>query len=261
MSRQKPSKDVIKRIGSRCINCGSDECIEYHHIIPLFLGGNDIESNIVPLCHKCHQVAHKGRHISHYTNKKNTGRKKICDDDRLLEIIEMFVNGEIGNIKAIELTGQKPGARLSADRRFSEWKKEHGIKTVRNQVDYLAINTYKGLVEGDRCVSITYDDGHEEFKYWHNTGKNDVDYEKAPKIVERESQRAEAELERQRKLAEEHAKGMAEIDAIAHHVSEYNGKKYVIRCSGENRYHLDPIDDYTTMSFEGFLKSKRQKKA
>lgn len=40
-----------------CINCGDSPC-ELHHVVPLSLGGNDIETNKVPLCSKCHTIVH-----------------------------------------------------------------------------------------------------------------------------------------------------------------------------------------------------------
>ena len=67
MSREnssKFSKSILKQIkGTVCVNCGKNELdeINYHHIIPLSLGGNDIESNIVPLCSKCHDLLHFGQ--------------------------------------------------------------------------------------------------------------------------------------------------------------------------------------------------------
>ena len=50
-----------------CINCGK-EAIEQHHIIPLALGGNNIESNKVWLCSECHAVVHN-------FNKNNRGTR------------------------------------------------------------------------------------------------------------------------------------------------------------------------------------------
>jgi len=40
-----------------CINCGK-EAAELHHIVPLALGGNDIDSNKVWLCIECHNKIH-----------------------------------------------------------------------------------------------------------------------------------------------------------------------------------------------------------
>ena len=41
-----------------CINCGQ-KASELHHVVPLALGGNDIESNKVWLCIKCHSLIHE----------------------------------------------------------------------------------------------------------------------------------------------------------------------------------------------------------
>lgn len=61
-------KKIIKAKSSACSNCKSEENIEYHHIVPLVLGGTNNMSNITALCHKCHKAAHYGRHIHHYLN-------------------------------------------------------------------------------------------------------------------------------------------------------------------------------------------------
>ena len=33
---------------------------EFHHVIPLFLGGNSLPENVILLCHDCHQDLHHG---------------------------------------------------------------------------------------------------------------------------------------------------------------------------------------------------------
>lgn len=48
-------KDIVGRV---CVNCGAIDDIEYHHIVPLSLGGNDVLSNICPLCATCHGKVH-----------------------------------------------------------------------------------------------------------------------------------------------------------------------------------------------------------
>jgi hypothetical protein len=40
-----------------CVNCGAPATCE-HHIVPIALGGNDIPSNKVSLCDKCHGAIH-----------------------------------------------------------------------------------------------------------------------------------------------------------------------------------------------------------
>lgn len=44
-----------KEIGIQCCNCGSTQELEYHHVVPIGLGGKDINSNIVCLYYPCHQ--------------------------------------------------------------------------------------------------------------------------------------------------------------------------------------------------------------
>ena len=47
-------------VGKECCNCSSIEDLEYHHIVPLSLGGQDKLSNICCLCYKCHSLIHFG---------------------------------------------------------------------------------------------------------------------------------------------------------------------------------------------------------
>ena len=46
-----------------CANCGAP-ATELHHIVPLALGGNDINSNTIYLCSKCHALIH-GMNVKH----------------------------------------------------------------------------------------------------------------------------------------------------------------------------------------------------
>lgn len=53
--RQTVSDEVKNTVGKNCCNCGASENIEYHHIVPLFLGGKDVITNIVAsmIAEKC----------------------------------------------------------------------------------------------------------------------------------------------------------------------------------------------------------------
>jgi 5-methylcytosine-specific restriction endonuclease McrA len=57
-------KDIV---GRQCCNCGDSQNIEYHHVIPLIVGGKNILSNIYPVCYKCHSLVHfgKNKNINH----------------------------------------------------------------------------------------------------------------------------------------------------------------------------------------------------
>lgn len=95
MKRQKVNKKIQNVVGNICCNCGETDHIEYHHIVPLALGGNDIESNIVPLCHVCHMAAHHGRNINHYFGSFNKGgipATATIEGDS--HIFDMYINVE-----------------------------------------------------------------------------------------------------------------------------------------------------------------------
>lgn len=80
-----------------CVNCGK-EAFEQHHIVPLSLGGNDIDSNKVWLCSECHakihgfNIANRGIHWRELQRAgierakkegKYKGRKRIELDEQL----------------------------------------------------------------------------------------------------------------------------------------------------------------------------------
>ena len=107
--------EVLKKEkGTICINCLSDEKeIQYHHVIPLSLGGQDILSNIVPLCEDCHNLIHHAKikkgNLSHSElikagiNKakaegKQPGRKSTTIKDipeNFLKLYDKIKNKEI----------------------------------------------------------------------------------------------------------------------------------------------------------------------
>ena len=44
-----------KLYGQKCRGCG-ENATELHHLCPRSLLGDDVEGNLVPLCHACHMV-------------------------------------------------------------------------------------------------------------------------------------------------------------------------------------------------------------
>ena len=70
-------QEILDHTWTRCVNCGSDQHIELHHIVPLANGGNHIFTNIVPLCYDCHLKAHnKIKRQSGYRETRNTRKSQ-----------------------------------------------------------------------------------------------------------------------------------------------------------------------------------------
>ena len=174
--RKTLSKQIKQLVGNVCCNCGTDKNIEYHHIVPLALGGRDIESNMVPLCHQCHKAAHCGQHISHYRKSINGGRKPKASAEKHSEIFDMYISGEIGRKEVQLLLNYSSKTTLISRPLFKRYLQSKGIRQVRNLVDMVATNNETGLINGCCVGEIEYLDGRKENIYYKDTGMNDVEY-------------------------------------------------------------------------------------
>lgn len=56
--RQKVAKWIIEMLPKKCMNCGTTTDLNYHHIVPVQYGGNDVPTNVTVLCGKCHDAIH-----------------------------------------------------------------------------------------------------------------------------------------------------------------------------------------------------------
>lgn len=163
-------KDLV---GTTCVNCGSDECIEYHHIVPLSLGGTNRLSNIIPLCHRCHCAAHKGRHISHYIDLSNSGRKPKVPDEEAFAIYDRWVDGQFGSRRCQQLLDLEGSTRPSATEQYKRYIDARGIKSIRHNYDF-AVTVSPHSVDEKRMVGkVTYLDGREEPIMFKDFGEND----------------------------------------------------------------------------------------
>ena len=60
MKRKNLTQTQKNKIGLKCCNCGNNNNLEYHHIVPISLGGLDDISIICCLCSNCHHLIHNG---------------------------------------------------------------------------------------------------------------------------------------------------------------------------------------------------------
>ena len=96
----KQFQDMLKEtLGTTCVNCGSNEHIHYHHIVPLINGGTNNLGNIVPLCEDCHGSAHErssyellrvGREKARTKKGYQEGRPKKYSKRKLNEAMELL---------------------------------------------------------------------------------------------------------------------------------------------------------------------------
>jgi 5-methylcytosine-specific restriction endonuclease McrA len=59
---RKLCREVLERDSWRCQSCGRMEDLQVHHIQPRNRLGDDTAENLVALCARCHQAAHRRVH-------------------------------------------------------------------------------------------------------------------------------------------------------------------------------------------------------
>ena len=162
----------------RCVSCGGTP-IEWHHVVPIEVGGKDIVSNIFPVCVECHRLIHLGEN---YRLKrledarkmvKNGGRKRSVPDNNK-ELLNDYVYCRIGKKELAERWGvtvtsrkdptQKIGVymvRLTGKSWYRDYLRELGIKKVDNRIDivYNRGSNRSVVAEGEYVGTITYLDG------------------------------------------------------------------------------------------------------
>lgn len=135
-------RKVMKdNLGSKCVCCGSTNNIEYHHIVPISLGGRNNLENIVPLCVSCHKAAHFGRHIRKYSDNSRSGRKPKADLNAKNEgILWKWSMGEIGTYECCRKLGLGKSTKLKDTAIYRKFKAKNAIANVRNTRDVLMKN-------------------------------------------------------------------------------------------------------------------------
>ena len=120
-----------KLLGCKCVNCGATTDIEYHHIVPLCVGGTNNLTNIVPVCYRCHKAIHGEKDYREYA-AKTAQRKtvKSFDND-----IALYVSCKIGKEALKETLGIPKKGKLSQNGYYKRYLKSHGIAKVINKMD------------------------------------------------------------------------------------------------------------------------------
>ena len=176
LTRPSVRQQIIEHCGTKCVNCGSEVNIQYHHIVPIEMGGSDSLSNTVALCGFCHCLAH-GKQIKR-ADRKKTGRKPKPKPSYADKIIEFYLSGEIG-MSAIKSTLDLKGAwKLTDLWYFQEYLTEHHIVRYRNYYDSLLSSRLRENTFNKDVVTVAvveYDNG--EVKEYRYPGKELITHE------------------------------------------------------------------------------------
>lgn len=117
--------------GCRCVNCNSDDRVEYHHIVALADGGTNNITNIVPLCWECHQKAHGSKNVRERHRAVHTGRpsKKLNEIERN---VQLFIDCRIGAKEFKEEVGLGKATHINDNKAVKEYLHSIGIKPKLN---------------------------------------------------------------------------------------------------------------------------------
>ena len=176
-------KNIAEKVGTVCALCGSDDKVEFHHILPVFLGGPNIPANIIPLCFACHKAVHCGEHVEKYRKiskeKGKGGRPRSCDPAVAEAAFDLYVAGKIGNKKCCQLIGYTTkNARAKGSLMYDEYMKKHGIVKCENRFDFFAMRFPWKIFDAKRVSFVVYEDGHTvDYPYCESTENDDVVYE------------------------------------------------------------------------------------
>lgn len=149
-----------ENLKSECVNCGSTVGIEYHHVVPLSLGGTNRLTNIVPICHACHMAAHTGRHIMNYDRKrrKHNGRYYKTPYEDCVEALEMYAGGEIGRKECEEFCDMAKTSKIYDAPAFKKFKEEYGIIRMKNTLDVNAKKNHGKVRSNAYILEIEFGD-------------------------------------------------------------------------------------------------------
>lgn len=165
-NRESFRKELKDKLGCKCVNCESEENVQYHHIVPLALGGTNKITNIVPLCGNCHKLAHGAVHIREIFRPENTGRPRKQPPENYKDILWNYVYGKIGRKECERLLGLGDATKIYDMWFYKDFVKENNIKHHKNKVDLLHNkNNNEPIAKGKVIAEIIFNDGEKIIKY------------------------------------------------------------------------------------------------
>jgi hypothetical protein len=113
-NRLRKDMDISKL---KCVYCGS-QAAHMHHIIPLSVGGDNRDSNLIPLCLECHGKIHNKRYNNKWKELQKIGiekakaegryrggTKKKIDINKYKDLKQDYMNRLINKTEFSELLG------------------------------------------------------------------------------------------------------------------------------------------------------------
>ena len=136
--------------GERCANCGATEDIEWHQIVPLYVGGTNAPENLVPLCTDCHHSVHYGARIDKH-KRQGGGRppQRITEEQRKAFIDYMFC--QIPKKEACKIIGVARIDQWRPPKWMADVMSDLGVEQFKNNLEVnLVINgcVQRGEVTG-----------------------------------------------------------------------------------------------------------------
>ncbi len=129
--------ELAEHCGVECVGCGAMEAIEYHHILPIALGGDNRYRNIVPLCFSCHMKIH-GKNLTKLSRwVENTGRPKRKAPEGYEKVLPLYFEGKMTWAEVREQLNLGSGQKARECWWVEDYAKQLGIdKYVRIRIPY-----------------------------------------------------------------------------------------------------------------------------
>ena len=157
-------RHLIEFHGTTCRICGESP-VEYHHLIPLALGGVDEDRNIIPLCEHCHKIVHGCIDHGGYAYRNGKGGRPRKQPQNYENVLNDYAKGKIGAVECKKRLGMAKSTHVQDCIWIKEYFEKCGFVKVRNQVDYRAF-WYGDIPDGTNVGYVLYKDGTRKEMIW-----------------------------------------------------------------------------------------------